>query len=1236
MLESPRATLAASPLAQTFEQCACALQTGNPQLVLVLLRTLDRETLPPASARLYEHLSKRAQLLCDAMSLAAGSQEVQLLALDTHAPLPGVSIVSACMNRQGNLLKVLPSWLASGADEIIIVDWSSTEPLWPLLAPFDDPRLKLVRIEDEPRWILTHAFNVGLRLARHEVVFKLDADIEITPGFLAANRFGGGEFIRGFWKQAVEAGEPDQRYTNGSIGARKLDLRSVGYYNERILTYGWDDTDLYARLHGSAGLAGRLLAQGSLRHLPQDESQRLANQAVPADPVLGRFAPTEHENLVNKYHQLIELEWAPYWLQQDYALTIEGPRRMRGRRTTQPMPQSSLERGLARVLAMRQIASWMNDLPGLDWDTVRGLPLASLLAQAHESGQSTLFAEAVRRRRGIHFFSSEHPALQPALERTLTTLRQHRPELAEVLFVLADDSALPAGIGQPGLLRAPRTVVQALLEATGASARRDLHLLETALAEPDAGCACWVLSVDALVESAIAHGQRIALQLQPRYRAPLQPVPRTAFVSSVYDEPNLLRMLEYLACISLNLRVFERQLLMYEARNGLLQLAAQSLCRSMGLPPQALLLLPFDRRPTFHELFSTQGLFAPGTLLTVGNADVAFDASLEDLAGAARDDYVYVLSRWDIDEDRRGAHLIRLECGVPNVFSADAWIVRTPFEPDFRLDYPIGSFHCDSFINNQLSRSLRYRSANPCLDVHAFHLHDARFNSSAEKNLRDRQEIERRYGEERERNDGHDPAKGAPWSNLAFAHIASNAAFLINWHAKALVLDMTDAGLDLGSIVWLHLLYPLVKDEDQVLVVVRLRADDSRGPAGRLLAHYKQHFRAVKLVIENDDLAASDLPARPAILHRQVGVADLLATLADGGVRALAARAAAFVAWPEEPGIWQTRCEARTTMDTAGTLALLALVRQHAATEHTALQSFLQSLDPWNGGFRLLLPFMDDLAEPPPPAPALVGLRRPRVCFVTSLFRGGNLVPGYLENVAMAAHQADGEVVIVDANGSDCDTPAIEAFLSHEPQVRKRFRVVRPPSDPGLYACWRLGIELSDAPYVTNANLDDRRSPQHTARLTELLDAHPATAAACGSISAVRQRPQAGWFDLTPNEVWFYDLGAIEFGFEDLFVRQPDGSVRSKNILHCMPVWRRSLHEQHGFFDEERYGTSADWAFWLTCARAGARFRLEPRAFGRYYLNPDSHNRRHDADGAKERRIIADLIGVTQDRVVKQ
>jgi len=297
-------------------------------------------------------------------------------------------------------------------------------------------------------------------------------------------------------------------------------------------------------------------------------------------------------------------------------------------------------------------------------------------------------------------------------------------------------------------------------------------------------------------------------------------------------------------------------------------------------------------------------------------------------------------------------------------------------------------------------------------------------------------------------------------------------------------------------------------------------------------------------------------------------------------------------------------------MSTATLAAFLDAIAVRHPWVLDAMRRFIESLDRWSPERALLQPFAADLS--PRRESARPPAAQPRVSFVTSLFRGGEYLKGYLENVLEAAERADGEIILVDANCDDSDAPEIERFLKSDPRAARRIDYVRLDSDPGLYNCWRIAIERSRAPLVTNANLDDRRSPQHTHRLATILEEHPEWAGACGSISCVRTDGPGAWFALTPNEVWYWGEGSRAIGFDDMYLRDPDGTVRSRSVLHCMPLWRRSLHERFGWFDEDRYGTSADWAFWLKCAKAGERFWFEEEQFGRYFMNPFSHNRRND------------------------
>lgn len=132
----------------------------------------------------------------------------------------GVSLVTCCMNREENILRGLRSWLVcQDIAEIIIVDWSSDRPVQEALAEagISDPRIRIVRVEAEARWILTYAFNAGFRAASRERILKVDADIILAADFFARNRLDSGHFIAGNWRLATQ----DQAHVNGFLPVQK-------------------------------------------------------------------------------------------------------------------------------------------------------------------------------------------------------------------------------------------------------------------------------------------------------------------------------------------------------------------------------------------------------------------------------------------------------------------------------------------------------------------------------------------------------------------------------------------------------------------------------------------------------------------------------------------------------------------------------------------------------------------------------------------------------------------------------------------------------------------------------------------------------------------------------------------------------------------------------------------------------------------------------------------------------
>jgi hypothetical protein len=159
----------------------------------------------------------------------------------TDSPSPGrngLSIVTVVMNRAAHLMVTAPKvsrW--KGHREHLIVDWSSTPPIDPRDLP-SDPRIRLLRVEDETRWQLTRAYNFAIAMASFDTILKLDADCWIDSRDSSPPPLMEGGYLR----------SPLGGGLNGLFLIRRADFFSVGGFNELLRGYGFDDKDLYQRL----------------------------------------------------------------------------------------------------------------------------------------------------------------------------------------------------------------------------------------------------------------------------------------------------------------------------------------------------------------------------------------------------------------------------------------------------------------------------------------------------------------------------------------------------------------------------------------------------------------------------------------------------------------------------------------------------------------------------------------------------------------------------------------------------------------------------------------------------------------------------------------------------------------------------------------------------------------------------------------------------------------------------
>ena len=219
---------------------------------------------------------------------------------------PELSIVAACMDRNEDLLKTVPSWLnalsrTNISAEIIIVDWSSKVPIQKTLLDNNvvDHRIFNYQVVGQSKWILSVAYNAGFQFSKSSKwVLKLDCDTFIERNFFLVHNINEESFLAGNYKTADTENEI---HLNGVAMYPKKGFLEVGGYDERIQTYGFDDDNLYERLI-DFGYKRFDFQKGTLKHLPHDDRKRIINQPDSLDNL-------DMENYLN--HALIAM--LPKW-----------------------------------------------------------------------------------------------------------------------------------------------------------------------------------------------------------------------------------------------------------------------------------------------------------------------------------------------------------------------------------------------------------------------------------------------------------------------------------------------------------------------------------------------------------------------------------------------------------------------------------------------------------------------------------------------------------------------------------------------------------------------------------------------------------------------------------------------------------------------------------------------------------------------------------------------------------
>lgn len=202
-----------------------------------------------------------------------------------------------------------------------------------------------------------------------------------------------------------------------------------------------------------------------------------------------------------------------------------------------------------------------------------------------------------------------------------------------------------------------------------------------------------------------------------------------------------------------------------------------------------------------------------------------------------------------------------------------------------------------------------------------------------------------------------------------------------------------------------------------------------------------------------------------------------------------------------------------------------------------------------------------------------------------SFYKGQKFIDGYLEDLFRQSIFDQTEFIFID-----CDSPENEKNLII-PLTKKynNIKYHKLDQDPGLYAAWNIAVKKCSASIIGNWNIDDRKNKEGLEVLLHQFDKDPNLDIAYG-FTYISRIANEKYINNSYNEIYPY----LPHSFENLL---------RNNSPHCMPLWKKSLHDRFGYFDTN-YLTAADGDFWLRCTAGGARIKMVNHPVGLYYENP--------------------------------
>ena len=231
--------------------------------------------------------------------------------------------------------------------------------------------------------------------------------------------------------------------------------------------------------------------------------------------------------------------------------------------------------------------------------------------------------------------------------------------------------------------------------------------------------------------------------------------------------------------------------------------------------------------------------------------------------------------------------------------------------------------------------------------------------------------------------------------------------------------------------------------------------------------------------------------------------------------------------------------------------------------------------------------------------------KSPAITVLTSLYRCEKYLNSYFQYLSKISRLEEVEILLLHNEPTNKELEVVESCMLTLGECVRHVVIKKRES---YYKSLNRGVDLAKGKYIAIWNVDDIRMPDSLQRQALTLD----------------QYPDVGFTYGDTIETPEYGKNEGEFRCHPEYEEKPKEFLRSY-LGSCFPMWRRSIHEKVGYFDEQLF-SGGDFDFWARVVHL-SRLKKTKGPLG-YFLNEGKGLSTVGRRNAVERTVIELRYGI--------